>query len=241
MLLDEQLNRRHEYIGGSDMPIIMGASKFKSPWELLLEKTQITTSDFGGNVYSHIGNVLEPKIQEVLGVLNVDEINYSKKYDNVNFECHIDGLTTDEDTIIEIKVANQTLDQCYDSYEWQVRTYMYVTGKTNAKLVLLPRTGILKQMTQYVVKYYDFGNLHDFNNLPSEDVEAAKKDLEYGIEKMQITKYMFKVKHISVCPKKEAQMLRKVSKFWEFKELLDSNNLLRDDKTFKKNFMDFFQ
>ena len=58
---------------------------------------------------------------------------------------------------------------------------------------------------------------------------------------MQITKYMFKVKHISVCPKKEAQMLRKVSKFWEFKELLDSNNLLRDDKTFKKNFMDFFQ
>ena len=43
---------RHKYIGGSDIPIIMGISDFKTRFDLLLEKAQLKEDDFEGNVYT---------------------------------------------------------------------------------------------------------------------------------------------------------------------------------------------
>ena len=43
---------RYKYIGGSDIPIIMGISTFKKRFDLLLEKAQLKTDDFQGNEYT---------------------------------------------------------------------------------------------------------------------------------------------------------------------------------------------
>ena len=50
---------RNLYIGGSDVPIILGISPFKTRYELLLEKAQIEESMFEGNAYTEYGNVME--------------------------------------------------------------------------------------------------------------------------------------------------------------------------------------
>ena len=57
---------RHLYIGGSDLPIIMGISSFKSRFDLLLEKAELKENDFDGNSYTEYGNVMEEKIREYI-------------------------------------------------------------------------------------------------------------------------------------------------------------------------------
>ncbi len=139
MLTKEQLENRSEYIGGSDVAIIMGASPFKTPWELLLEKARIVPNNFKGNKYTEVGNVLEPKIQEALAIKNVDEITYEKQYHEVPFAGHIDGLSQAEDILYEIKVSSGNMEKVLQTYEYQIRTYMYLTDLNQARLVLLQR------------------------------------------------------------------------------------------------------
>ena len=43
---------RNLYIGGSDIPIIMGISPFKKRFDLLLEKAGLKENDFDGNQYT---------------------------------------------------------------------------------------------------------------------------------------------------------------------------------------------
>ena len=57
---------RDKYIGGSDIPIIMGISSFKTRFDLLLEKAGIKENDFAGNKYTEYGNVMEPKIRNFI-------------------------------------------------------------------------------------------------------------------------------------------------------------------------------
>ncbi len=240
MLLDEQKLLRHTYIGGSDVPIILGCSKFKKPWDLLLEKAQIKASDFGGNIYSELGNILEPRIQSGLDLINVDEITYEKQFQNVLFQCHIDGLNQEKDEIQEIKVANQTIDECYQSYEWQIRTYMYVVGLNKARLILLPRTGELKNLVSSIIRSNNLGYLHDFNNLDQVDVSSAIKQLNDDVANFKLYKRMFHFKDISHDDLKQEYMLSKVSKFWEFKQRLDLDNNLISDSSFIAEFNTYF-
>ncbi len=139
MLTPEQLENRSEYIGGSDVAIIMGASPFKTPWQLLLEKARINPNNFKGNKYTEVGNVLEPKIQNALDIKNVDEITYEKQYFEVPFAGHIDGLSQDEKLLYEIKVSSGNMEKVLKTYEYQIRTYMYLTELDQAALVLLQR------------------------------------------------------------------------------------------------------
>lgn len=57
---------RNKYIGGSDIPIIMGISKFKKRFDLLLEKAELKENDFTGNAYTEYGNVMEEKLEITL-------------------------------------------------------------------------------------------------------------------------------------------------------------------------------
>ncbi len=139
MLTPEQLANRSEYIGGSDVAIIMGCSPFKTPWQLLLEKARIMPNNFKGNKYTEIGNVLEPKIQDAMQIKNVDERTYEKEYFEVPFAGHIDGLNEIETELYEIKVSSGNMDKTLKTYEYQVRTYMYLTELDKAHVVLLQR------------------------------------------------------------------------------------------------------
>src|SRR5690625_5980145 len=59
---------RNIYVGGSDVPVILGLSKFKNQFELASEKVGITKSDFKGNEYTQYGHAMVPQIREYINL-----------------------------------------------------------------------------------------------------------------------------------------------------------------------------
>ena len=60
---------REKFIGGSDIPIIMELSPFKSRFDLLLEKAGYKKNDFDGNVFTEYGNKMESKIRDHINLI----------------------------------------------------------------------------------------------------------------------------------------------------------------------------
>ena len=81
---------REKYIGGSDIPIIMGISPFKTRFDLLLEKAGLKENDFTGNEYTEYGNKLEPKIRDFINENREDKFEEGKYIEN-DIRCHTDG------------------------------------------------------------------------------------------------------------------------------------------------------
>lgn len=114
---------RFKYIGGSDIPIIMGISPFKTRYQLLLEKAELANNDFEGNIYTTYGKELEPKIRAYLNY------EYSTDFEpnriiNGDFRAHTDGF--DGERVIEIKTTSHIYDTVneYKIYLVQLIKYM---------------------------------------------------------------------------------------------------------------------
>ena len=129
---------REKYIGGSDIPIIIGISPFKTRYDLLLEKAGLKEDDFEGNEYTKYGNKMEEKIR-----------NYINKEYKINFiegkhiiddiRCHTDGEY--DNNILEIKTTSQIHEKVddYKSYLVQLLFYMKCTNKNNGWLAVYER------------------------------------------------------------------------------------------------------
>lgn len=95
---------RWRWIGGSDVPIILGISKFKSRWQLLLEKAQLAENTFKGSKYTEYGHYIEPLIREHINrVYNTNfqpnrVINGAIRYhaDGFNGVCVLEVKSTSE-------------------------------------------------------------------------------------------------------------------------------------------------
>lgn len=117
---------REKYIGGSDIPIIMGISPFKSRFDLLLEKAGLKEDDFTGNEYTEYGNVMEQKIREHLNSTAGAGFEF-KEYKKINgdIRCHLDGYN--EHQVLEIKTTSQIHKKVeeYKVYLVQLLFYMF--------------------------------------------------------------------------------------------------------------------
>lgn len=114
---------RNLYIGGSDIPVILGISPFKTRYELLLEKAKIDENDFEGNVYTEYGNIMEDKIRQYIN----EEYNTNFTEDKLikgDIRCHVDGFNGKK--ILEIKTTSQIHDNIdgYKIYLSQLLFYM---------------------------------------------------------------------------------------------------------------------
>ena len=120
---DTVTTERFRWIGGSDCPVIMGLSPFKTRWQLLQEKAEIVPIEPFTNPYVEYGNVMEVRIRD-----------YINKHYNRNFEPAVkivgdlrgntDGL--DELGILEVKTTSHifsTIDG-YMQYIVQMIFYM---------------------------------------------------------------------------------------------------------------------
>ena len=102
---DTVTQERWKYIGGSDIPAIMGISRFKTRWQLLQEKAQIIEPDFKGNAYTEYGNTMEPKIREFVNSAYVR--NFVEGMDIfVDLRFHYDGIDKQHMEILEIKTTS---------------------------------------------------------------------------------------------------------------------------------------
>lgn len=141
---------REKFIGGSDIPIIMELSPFKSRFDLLLEKAEYKKNDFEGNVFTEYGNTMESKIRDYVNsqlistfaegkhIMDVPK-DWNEHPNGMRIRCHTDG--ENDDAILEIKTASQIFDSLddYQLYLVQILFYMVMTGKETGLLAVYKR------------------------------------------------------------------------------------------------------
>jgi len=137
---DEQkwLEARRAGIGGSDAAVIVGLNRWKSPFQLWLEKTgRAEPEDLSGNEYVYWGKVLEEvvanrfceltgkKVQR-RGLLQMDDYPY--------ILASVDRMVVGENAGLECKTCNGFSakewedDEVPTAYYVQCQHYMMVTG-----------------------------------------------------------------------------------------------------------------
>ena len=129
---------RERYIGGSDSPIILGISPFKTRYELLLEKAGLKEDDFEGNQFTEYGNVMEEKIRNYINE-KYDTAFVEGKHIEGDIRCHTDG--ENKDYILEIKTTSEIHENIddYKTYLVQLLFYMYHTKRHLGMLAVYER------------------------------------------------------------------------------------------------------
>lgn len=140
----EWLNLRQNGIGGSDAAIAAGLSRWKTPYELWLEKTgQIEPKDPGEKALW--GKLLEPVIREEFSRrtgFQVELVNEVLQHPNYPFMiANLDGLVVEPRAIFEAKTTGSYLshDEIPDEYMLQIQHYLAVTGLHVTYLAVLIR------------------------------------------------------------------------------------------------------
>ena len=184
---------RDKYIGGSDIPIIMGISSFKSRFDLLLEKAGLKDNDFTGNEYTEYGNVMEEKIRNYIN--ENDEANgygggfaeHKKIVGDVR--CHLDGFNDHE--VLEIKTTSQIHNDVndYKVYLVQLLFYMQIVNVEFGLLAVYERPDDFNEefdknrLTTYSI------NINDYKEL-LEQINKAVEQFRIDLEKVKANPFI---------------------------------------------------
>lgn len=129
---------RDKYIGGSDIPVILGISSFKKRFDLMLEKAGLKENDFHGNRYTEYGHTIEPQIRAYINKLYGTDFRPSRVIDG-DLRLHTDGFNGD--CVLEIKSTSDihaTADG-YKVYLVQLIKYMEKHGVEKGILAVYDR------------------------------------------------------------------------------------------------------
>lgn len=135
---DIWMKLRNSGIGGSDAGVIAGLNRWKSPYQLWLEKTgQVEPEDLSDNEYVYWGTVLEQVVADRFCELTGKKVYRKGMMQNNNDEwllANVDRLVVGEKAGLECKTANGFAgkewedDKVPDSYYLQCQHYMMATG-----------------------------------------------------------------------------------------------------------------
>lgn len=174
---------REKFIGGSDIPVILGISTFKTRWQLLQEKAGIIENDFSGNEYTEYGNIMEPKIRDYVNQtqgLSCEEARFITR----DLRAHLDGYDPDSDVVLEIKTTSQIHEDVsgYKKYLAQLAFYMDMADSENGILAVYERpedfdkTFLPERLKQFQVSIADVRNLLDDEIYPA--IDRFREDLK---------------------------------------------------------------
>ena len=183
---------RHKYIGGSDLPTILGlnAKYGKSIFEFAKEKAGIIPNDFKGNQFTKYGQLMEPVIRDYInskyGVNYVEDtvIDNKKRY-----RGNTDGIDrTAQISIIEIKTFGEKLD--VDYYTPQCLFYMKTFDVLAVRLIGYQRPSDFYTGIDYDLEHDDFYFNLEFDESRIEEHiiyfdEDAWKTIEKNIKRFQ--------------------------------------------------------
>lgn len=171
---------RWKYIGGSDLPIICGISKFKTRWQLLLEKAQLDENTFTGNKFTEYGHYIEPFIRDHINlVYNTNFI--PNRVINGDLRCHTDGFNGE--CVLEIKSTSDiysTVDG-YKVYLVQLVKYMEQNEVERGILAVYERPEDLRipfdpnRLQTFEIILDDYRNLLNYVN---REIDKFRADLE---------------------------------------------------------------
>ena len=135
---DAWLAARINGIGGSDAGVIAGMNRWKSPYQLWLEKTgQVEAEDISNNEYVYFGNVLEQVVADEFTKRTgkkVRKAGMMRNNDTPWLLANVDRLVIGEEAGLECKTANGFAakdweeDKVPDTYYLQCQHYMMATG-----------------------------------------------------------------------------------------------------------------
>ena len=126
---------RDKYIGGSDIPIIMGISPFRKRFDLLLEKAGLEVNDFHGNSYTEYGNVLEPKIRDYINNQKICKKAFKEDKEIIgDIRIHTDGFNGE--VVLEVKTTSQIHENVDDYLVYLVQLIFYMHHKKVKKGLL---------------------------------------------------------------------------------------------------------
>ena len=138
---------RKSYIGGSDIAVVMGMSRWKTPLALWLEKTgEVEPEDLSKKEAVHFGIKLEALVAEEFAERNNKKVQRQPKMyvhkDYPYMVAHIDRLILNEDSLLECKTTNAYSEEWNDDgipqeYFLQVQWYMGLTGRKLAYIACL--------------------------------------------------------------------------------------------------------
>lgn len=175
---------RERFIGGSDIPIIMNLSPFKSRFDLLLEKAGYKENDFEGNVYTEYGNTMESKIREAINsqikepFTEGKHIREAEADEIIGVRIHTDGENSD--SILEVKTTSQVYEDIddYKLYLVQLLFYMVNTGKQYGLLAVYERPEDLSEEFEAErLRLYNI-DIKDYTDLCDEISDACERFIE---------------------------------------------------------------
>lgn len=147
MTHQEWLADRRKGIGGSDVATILGLNKWKSPYQLWLEKTGQIDLEESDSEPAYWGNVLEEVVAKEFSERTGKKVrrrNQVFEHREYRFlRANIDRDVVGENALLECKTANQFLAKDWDgeeiptSYLCQVQHYMNVMNYDHAYIAVL--------------------------------------------------------------------------------------------------------
>lgn len=178
---------RDKYIGGSDIPVICGISKFKTRWQLLLEKAGLEQSSFTGNRFTEYGHYIEPFIRDHINLVYKAKFGeifnefVPNRVINGDIRCHTDGFNGD--CVLEIKSTSEVFSTVdgYKSYLVQLVKYMEQNEVQYGILAVYDRPEDLnrefdaQRLQVFEIKLEDYQNLLDYVN---REIDKFRSDLE---------------------------------------------------------------
>jgi len=176
---------RQKWIGGSDIPIILGISPFKTRWELLQEKAGIKPIEEVDNAYIRYGNAMEGKIRDYINENIVPdspfvEGKHTEEGEIIGVRCHTDG--ENNNTILEIKTTSDVMGNL-PIYEAQLCFYMMNAGPSP----FIPMdNGILAvyERPEDMSEEFDASRLSVFNYTYTQFVDNGLRDkIEEAVDK----------------------------------------------------------
>lgn len=153
---------RHKYVGGSDLPTILGlnAKYGTSIFEFAKEKAGIVPNTFKGNQFTKYGQKMEPVIRDYIN--SVYGVNYLE--DTIidtkrGYRGNTDGIDREANVpILEVKTFGEELD--VDYYTAQCQFYMETFNQDACLLV-----GYKRPVDFYTGVDYDLENDDSYFNL----------------------------------------------------------------------------
>ncbi len=211
---------REKYIGGSDIPAIMGISPFKKRFDLLLEKAQLQENEFKGNEYTEYGNELEPKIRDYINQSEKNKFSEDKVIKD-DLRYHSDGFNGK--TVLEIKTTSKLHDDVneYKVYLVQLLFGMQMHEVKKGKLAVYARPE-------------DFNEEFDASRLTIYDIDIKNyKDLleDINVAVDQFRKDLAKLKENPFLTEEDLQpneVIELSSKVIAFEQQLASYKLLEE-------------
>ena len=142
------LDLRRTSIGGSDVATILGFNKYKSPYQLWLDKTgQIDIDTTDPSEAAYWGNVFEQTVADEFSrraekkVRQDNHMYFHKEYDYLS--ANVDRQVVGENAILECKTASMYLadkwteENIPEQYIFQVQHYLNVLDKDYAYIAVL--------------------------------------------------------------------------------------------------------